>query len=321
MCCSQSAGSSMPTSGSSIRSPATRPSFTRPPTSSTPTFTGRSRRSETWGGRRRRARARPWWVSSSCCSRTGCSVSRSRRVQSTSLAAPLHVASLLRRQRSRRPRAGNLAVHACLLLLSFLFLVPLILLVSASLSSEADISTYGFSLIPRSIDFAAYQYILNDPTQIVSAYAVTITVTLVATGAGVLIMALLSRPALATVALFCALAYWNDWYLALLFINNPALVPLQYLLYQISTNIAILQTSSQAFGVQIPALSAQMAIAVLAIGPITLAFLAVQKHFVSGITLGGAKGDWGDVEAPRAARLLRSWLAHRGSGPRRGPPR
>jgi putative aldouronate transport system permease protein len=101
----------------------------------------------------------------------------------------------------------------------------------------------------------------------------------------------LSRPALATVALFCALAYWNDWYLALLFINNPALVPLQYLLYQISTNIAILQTSSQAFGVQIPALSAQMAIAVLAIGPITLAFLAVQKHFVSGITLGGVKGD------------------------------
>ncbi len=306
-------------------------------------------------------------------------------MQSSSLAAPLRVAPLVRRERYRRPRAGNLAVHACLLLLSFLFLVPLILLVSASLSSEADISTYGFSLVPRSINFAAYQYILNDPSQILSAYAVTITVTLVGTFAGVLIMALLayplsrtdfslrrplsfvvfftllfsgglvplyilvthylqiqdtlfalilpylvmpwyvlllrayfaqlprelidaakvdgagewriffqivvplSRPALATVALFCALAYWNDWYLALLFINNPALVPLQYLLYQISTNIAILQTSSQAFGVQIPALSAQMAIAVLAIGPITLAFLAVQKHFVSGITLGGVK--------------------------------
>jgi putative aldouronate transport system permease protein len=101
----------------------------------------------------------------------------------------------------------------------------------------------------------------------------------------------LSRPALATVALFSALVFWNDWYLALLFINSTNLVPLQYLLYQISTDITVLQTSSQAFGVQIPALSAQMAIAVLAVGPITLAFLFVQRYFVSGITLGGVKGD------------------------------
>jgi putative aldouronate transport system permease protein len=287
----------------------------------------------------------------------------------------------------RRFRPSQLAVHACLLVLSFLFLLPLILLVSASLSSEADISNYGFSLVPHTVTTAAYQYLLQDPSLLLSAYAVTITVTLIGTFGGVLIMALLayplsradfslrrplsfvvfftllfsgglvplyilvthylqikdsllalilpylvmpwyvlllrtyfaglprelidaakvdgagewriffqivvplSRPALATVALFCALAYWNDWYLALLFINNPALVPLQYLLYQISTNIETLQTSSQAFGVQVPALSAQMAIAVLAIGPITLAFLTVQKYFVSGITLGGVKGD------------------------------
>src|SRR5712692_5375555 len=180
----------MPTSGCSIRSRATRPSYTRPPTSSTPTSTGPSRPSEMWAWRPRPARSRPWSDSSSSCSRTGWCVARSRRVQSSSLAAPLQVAPLLRRQRYHRPRAGNLAVHACLLLLSFLFLVPLILLVSASLSSEADISTYGFSLVPRSIDFAAYQYILYDPSHIVSAYVVTITVTSVGTFAGVLIMAL-----------------------------------------------------------------------------------------------------------------------------------
>src|SRR5260370_12629462 len=95
----------------------------------------------------------------------------------------------------------------------------------------------------------------------------------------------LSRPALATVALFCALVFWNYWYLALLFINNSNLVPLQYLLYQISTDITVLQTSSQAFGVQVPALSAQMPIAVLAFGPITLPFLLVHKYFLTGITL------------------------------------
>jgi putative aldouronate transport system permease protein len=310
-------------------------------------------------------------------------------VQSSSPTGVLHVAPISRRGRIGLGgfSLGRLAIHACLLGLSFLFLLPLVLLVSASLSSEDDISKYGFSLVPRTPTLAAYQYILQDPTQILTAYAVTITVTLIGTFAGVTVMALLayplsrpdfswrgplsfvvfftllfsdglvplyilvthylqiqdtlwslilpylvmpwyvfllrayfaslprelidaakvdgagewrtffqvvvplSRPGLATVALFCALTYWNDWYLALLFINNPALVPLQYLLYQISTNIQTLQTSSQAFGVRIPALSAQMAIAVLAIGPITLAFLAVQRHFISGITLGGVKGD------------------------------
>src|SRR5207245_9782420 len=65
----------------------------------------------------------------------------------------------------------------------------------------------------------------------------------------------LSRPALATIALFCALTYWNDWYLALLFINNPALVPLQYLLYQLSTNIQTMQHRPQPIGLTIPALT------------------------------------------------------------------
>jgi putative aldouronate transport system permease protein len=293
----------------------------------------------------------------------------------------------LPRHTAHRLRLSRLLIHICLLFLSFLFLAPLVLMLSASFSSEADISRYGYSLFPRSFTTAAYHYILQDPSQILTAYGITITVTLIGTGVGVLIMALLayplsrkdfflrkslsfyvfftllfnggvvplyilvthylqlqdtlqalvlpylvmpwyvlllrtyfaalprelldaakmdgagewriffqivvplSRPALATVALFSALVFWNDWYLALLFINTPNLVPLQYLLYRISTDITVLQTSSQAFGVQIPALSAQMAIAVLAVGPITLAFLLVQKYFVSGITLGGVKGD------------------------------
>jgi putative aldouronate transport system permease protein len=100
----------------------------------------------------------------------------------------------------------------------------------------------------------------------------------------------LSTPALATVGLFSALLYWNDWYLALLFINDSHLFPLQYLLYQISTNITNIQSSPQSFGVPPPALSAQMAIAVLATGPIVFAFLFVQKYFIRGITVGALKG-------------------------------
>ena len=101
----------------------------------------------------------------------------------------------------------------------------------------------------------------------------------------------LSTPALATVGLFSMLLYWNDWWLALLFINDPHLNPVQYLLYQVSTNIDVLSGNAQLGGIVVPTLSARMALAVLAIAPITLAFFFVRRYFVRGITLGGVKDD------------------------------
>src|SRR5260370_34279658 len=67
-------------------------------------------------------------------------------------------------------------------------------MISASFSSETVISQYGYSLFPRSFTTAAYQYILQDPGQLLTAYGVTITVKLIGTCAGVLIMALLAYP-------------------------------------------------------------------------------------------------------------------------------
>jgi putative aldouronate transport system permease protein len=99
----------------------------------------------------------------------------------------------------------------------------------------------------------------------------------------------LSTPALATVGLFCILMYWNDWWLALLFIDDRRLMPLQYLLYNISSNIDFLTTAPQMLGVPVPALPARMAMAVIAIGPIALAYLFVQRYFVRGITVGAFK--------------------------------
>jgi putative aldouronate transport system permease protein len=101
----------------------------------------------------------------------------------------------------------------------------------------------------------------------------------------------LSTPALATVGLLSMLLYWNDWWLGLLYINNPQLAPLQYLLYRISTNIDFLATNPQTVGIAPPIESVRMAMAVLATGPIVFAFLFVQKYFIRGITLGGLKGD------------------------------
>ncbi len=104
----------------------------------------------------------------------------------------------------------------------------------------------------------------------------------------------MSTPALATVGLLIMLVYWNDWFQGLLYISNPHLMSLQYLLYQISQNIMMLNTAASQSDVSttaIPTQSVLMAMAVLAIGPIVFAFLFTQRYFVRGITLGGLKGD------------------------------
>ncbi|QDH23076.1 carbohydrate ABC transporter permease [Saccharibacillus brassicae] len=105
----------------------------------------------------------------------------------------------------------------------------------------------------------------------------------------------LSTPALATVGLFIVFTYWNDWWLGLLFIDNPKLVPIQLLLYRTMNTIEFLANNSGNINVsvdmsQFPSLSARMALAVLAAGPMMFVFPFFQKHFVKGMTLGSVKG-------------------------------
>lgn len=100
----------------------------------------------------------------------------------------------------------------------------------------------------------------------------------------------LSTPALATIGLFQALGYWNDWWHALLFIDDRRLAPLQYLMYIIQSNIDAIATDPNVITqTVIPSQAVRMAMAVLAIGPIIFAFLFAQKYFVRGVTLGGLK--------------------------------
>lgn len=104
----------------------------------------------------------------------------------------------------------------------------------------------------------------------------------------------LSLPAIATVGLFYAFAYWNDWWLAMLFISKESLVPLQFMLYRTMNNLAyLLSTVSTAVNVdlsKIPSESIRMAMAVLAAGPMLVIFPFFQKHFVKGLTVGSVKG-------------------------------
>ncbi|CDZ24952.1 carbohydrate ABC transporter membrane protein 2 [[Clostridium] cellulosi] len=105
----------------------------------------------------------------------------------------------------------------------------------------------------------------------------------------------LSTPAIATIALFQALFYWNDWYICMLFIQDSKLFNLQYSLYQALNSLEALSSNSvNAAGVgsavNVPTETMRMAMAILSIGPIVLAYPFFQRYFVKGLTIGAVKG-------------------------------
>jgi len=291
------------------------------------------------------------------------------------------------RAKRRRPFSwGRFFVHVLLSLIGIGCVIPMILVISISLSDERQVAREGYSLWPIGFTTFAYEYILQQPGQILQAYGVTIFITIFGTIGGLLLCSMLgyaisrkdykfgkilsfyvfftllfsggmvpfyilvtrylglkdnifvlvlpymvtawyvlilrtsfaqlpvelldaaridgagewriffqivlplSKPVLATIGLFFILRFWNDWFLALLFINTPSLYPLQYLLYVLMANINFLASNPQTTGMPIPSQSARMAMAVLAFGPALFSFLYLQKYFVRGITIGGLKG-------------------------------
>lgn len=102
------------------------------------------------------------------------------------------------------------------------------------------------------------------------------------------------KPALATVGLFLALGYWNEWYLSSLYLNSSVTYkPLQYYLYQIINTANALKNSVAGANVsvsELPSNTLKMATAVVATGPIIFLYPFVQKYFISGITVGAVKG-------------------------------
>lgn len=103
----------------------------------------------------------------------------------------------------------------------------------------------------------------------------------------------LSKAGLATIGLFTALGYWNNWSNAMLYINRAELFPLQYLLYSMLSNVQGLRELAAASGVVMPNMPSEtykMAMAVVTTGPIILLYPFVQRYFVKGITVGAVKG-------------------------------
>jgi len=106
----------------------------------------------------------------------------------------------------------------------------------------------------------------------------------------------LSTPALATLGLLIAFGYWNEWFYALLFIDNDKYIPLQLLLVRILSqadflaNSPMAEVSDKLRFAQFPTLTVRMAMAIVASGPMLIVFPFFQKYFVKGITVGSLKG-------------------------------
>jgi putative aldouronate transport system permease protein len=104
----------------------------------------------------------------------------------------------------------------------------------------------------------------------------------------------LSTPILATIGLFSSIMYWNDWQNGMVYITDPTYFSIQNLLNRIMQDIQFLSTNMSTTSgdaiQQMPSDSVKMAIAVIGVLPILVAYPFFQKYFIKGIMIGAVKG-------------------------------
>lgn len=285
----------------------------------------------------------------------------------------------------------NIVAVIILTFLSLFCILPFILIITGSITSQASILRDGYRLFPTEVSFEAYKMLFESPKQLIQSYAVTILVTVIGTFSGVICTSMaayvlsskdfkyrnvvsflfyftsifggglvpwyifiikglhlnntiwamivpiminvtfmlimksymtsipdslfesaridgagdfkiywsialpLSKAAIATVGLFTALNYWNDWYNAMLFLDDghQHLYPLQYFLHNILNKAAAMNKIAAMSGVPVstvPSEPMKLAMTVVATGPIILLYPFLQKYFVAGVTIGAVKG-------------------------------
>lgn len=106
------------------------------------------------------------------------------------------------------------------------------------------------------------------------------------------------KPGIATIALLNALAFWNEWFLSLLYLTkNMDIMPLQYLLMRMQRNADFLAKNASMLGADaaaaarnLPSQSLKMALVVFIVVPIACAYPFFQRYVVAGLTVGSVKG-------------------------------
>lgn len=287
-------------------------------------------------------------------------------------------------------KIGNAIIYIITALFGIFCLVPMLLVIMVSFTSEEVIKKYGYSLFPKKFSVEAYRLLFSNGDAVVNSYKVTIFVTIVGTLIAVAITGMaaytlinkevkyrnslslfffipmvfnggivpwylictklglkdsimsliipnlifspfnlflvrnfmkdipdslmesakidgasdptiafkiyfpLSMPVLATVALFYGLGYWNDWWNAIMLVDEQKLYPLQYLLFKLQSEIQMLRDIQSMSGglatAKLPSESLKMATAVITVGPIVFLYPFLQRYFVKGLTIGSVKG-------------------------------
>ncbi len=107
----------------------------------------------------------------------------------------------------------------------------------------------------------------------------------------------ISKPGIATVSLLTALAFWNEWFIPMLYVRDAKYIPLQYLLMKMQNQVDFLVKNSSMIGAEaaniigdLPQQSLRMALVVLIVIPIAFAYPFFQRYIISGLTVGSVKG-------------------------------
>ncbi|MDQ0678532.1 putative aldouronate transport system permease protein [Arthrobacter pascens] len=188
----------------------------------------------------------------------------------------------------RMPRISRpLTIFAYLPMLFSGGLVPMYLLVTQVLQLQ---NSWFAVILPHMMApflvFVAVSFFRQLPEEILDSAKVD--------GAGELrvffeIVLPLSKPILAVIGLFYAVSYWNEWFTAMLFISDPDKYPLQLMLQNLIANVTN-ATMLPGSGSTAPIYQLRLALTVVTIGPILLAYPFAQRYFVKGLTLGATKG-------------------------------
>lgn len=100
----------------------------------------------------------------------------------------------------------------------------------------------------------------------------------------------LSKPVLATLALFYAVGRWNGFSDALMYVSNPKYAPIQLKLYQVINNRSAIETAQQeGFAAPVASEGLKSASVMFATVPILLIYPWLQRYFIAGVTLGAIK--------------------------------
>ena len=95
-------------------------------------------------------------------------------------------------KKRRKWNTSKIAANAILILLAIVCVVPFIVVIASSLTSEDELIRNGYSMLIRDFSFNAYTYIIEDGVRFIRAYGLTILTTVIGTSAAMILSTLLA---------------------------------------------------------------------------------------------------------------------------------